>query len=83
MGDHANAKKSYKHFMLNSQQRSAPQKNIAHTRADANIFLCCSRAMPTLLNSGVQARIYFYAIFLQSVNGKACGSKANEFLFFS
>jgi hypothetical protein len=32
--------------------------------------------------SGVQARIYFYAIFLQSVNGKACGSKANKFLFF-
>jgi hypothetical protein len=79
-------KKSYKHFMLNSQQRSATQKNIAQTRkANANIFLWCSRAMPTLLNSGVQARLYFNAIFLQSVNGKACGSKAwqsHSILFF-
>jgi hypothetical protein len=41
--------------------------------------------------SGVQARIFFYAISFQSINGKAltlrsvlktCGSKANEFLLF-
>jgi len=31
--------------------------------------------------SGVQARIYFYAISFQSVNGKACGSKAASLSF--
>jgi hypothetical protein len=32
--------------------------------------------------SGVQARIFFYAISFQSVNGKACGSKAASLLFY-
>jgi len=38
-------KKSYKHFMLNSQHLEAPQKNIAKARkANANIF--CVAAVP-------------------------------------
>jgi hypothetical protein len=32
--------------------------------------------------SGVQARIYFYAISFQSVNSKACGSKVATQLFY-
>ena len=32
--------------------------------------------------SGVQARIYFYAISLRSVNGNACGSKEASPIFY-
>ena len=72
--------------MLNSQQRSAPQKNIAHTRkANANIFLCCSRAerQPTLLNSGVaKPRVFSTPHYVQASVKPAAARWLRRLLFF-
>ncbi len=59
-----------------------PKKQCSHTEGVAYCFCAASRAAPTPQRSGVQARIYFYAISFQSVNSKACGSKAASLIFY-
>jgi hypothetical protein len=80
---------SYKHFMLNSQQRSATQKNIPSHREPMQIFFCVAAVpLPTLLNSGVSSDgrddIFLCCLtpFSQQQSLRQHGSFAIVFIFF-
>jgi hypothetical protein len=67
--------------MLNSQHRNNKKNNAPQAAMLIIFFVEPCRKTANASPSGVQARIYFYAVSFQSVNSKACGSMAASLCF--